>query len=170
MEPVQRTKGFVLPDVTAYADPVLRVFDEIAGRQPHVAFWGGPHIRCDRLQDFAELAASLIRHKRSRTTSVRDGFVAQVDSRWENDRGGRYKKASRMPRPLDTSSKGAREYLIDKLDDNYESLIYWAIIGPMKEYCAGTLIYGHVHKRVEYSYSFRLLVRAAAHLLNCYRE
>ena len=37
MEPVQGSKDLVLPDVAAFTRPVLRVFDEIADRQPDVA-------------------------------------------------------------------------------------------------------------------------------------
>jgi hypothetical protein len=45
MKPVQGSRDLVLPDVTEFARPVLRVFDEIADRQPDVAFDRGedPH-------------------------------------------------------------------------------------------------------------------------------
>jgi hypothetical protein len=43
MEPVQRSEDFVLPDVAPLILPVLRVLDEIADRQPDIAFDRGEH-------------------------------------------------------------------------------------------------------------------------------
>jgi hypothetical protein len=43
MEPVQGPEGFVLPDIAAFTPPVLRVFDEIADRQPDIGFDGREH-------------------------------------------------------------------------------------------------------------------------------
>ena len=40
MEPVQGPEGLVLPDIAAFTPPVLRVFDEIADRQPDIGFDG----------------------------------------------------------------------------------------------------------------------------------
>lgn len=37
MEPVQRSKGLIFPDVNAFTRPVLRVLDEVADRLPDVA-------------------------------------------------------------------------------------------------------------------------------------
>ena len=38
MKPVQGPEHLVLPDIAAFARPVLRVFDEIAEGQPDIAF------------------------------------------------------------------------------------------------------------------------------------
>jgi hypothetical protein len=59
MEPVQRTNDLVLPDITAFVRPVLRLFDEITHRQPDVTFDGGrrPRLRKERKSD-----ASAARH------------------------------------------------------------------------------------------------------------
>jgi hypothetical protein len=43
MEPIQGTKGLILPDIAALTSPVLRVFDKVADRQPDVAFDRGEH-------------------------------------------------------------------------------------------------------------------------------
>jgi hypothetical protein len=38
MEPVQESEHLVLPDLGSFTRPVLRVFDEVADRQPDAAF------------------------------------------------------------------------------------------------------------------------------------
>lgn len=43
MKPVQGPEDFVLPDVAAFAPPVLRVFDEVADRQSDIGFERGEH-------------------------------------------------------------------------------------------------------------------------------
>ena len=43
MESVQGSENLVLPDIAAFTPPVLRVFDEIADRQPEIALNRGEH-------------------------------------------------------------------------------------------------------------------------------
>ena len=43
MEPIQGTKGLVLPDIAAFTPPVLRVFDKVADRKPEITLDRGEH-------------------------------------------------------------------------------------------------------------------------------
>jgi hypothetical protein len=43
MEPIQGTKGLVLPDIAALTSPVLRVFDKVADRKPEITLDRGEH-------------------------------------------------------------------------------------------------------------------------------
>ena len=43
MEPIQGTKGLVLPDIATLTPPVLRVFDKVADRKPEIALDRGEH-------------------------------------------------------------------------------------------------------------------------------
>jgi len=49
MKPVQRSEDFVLPDVAAFAPPVLRALDEIGNHQPDIRIDRAGHADHDYL-------------------------------------------------------------------------------------------------------------------------